>query len=204
MEKITDIIIATAILLGMWIFGCWMGVHHFRDEVKMVQRDTIVRYDTTRYSRLELVTNSNALKIPKIDVPKLAFLDVEKVDTIYKNNIMYLTYPRESYYTKAKDVEIWHSGIDSTIDSLNVVQKTQNITETILHKPSLWRFGCDVGVDYGDIGNRFVAPNLGAELFYNKIGIRAECGAAVPFANGQPSLPLLYWKVGVKYRFVGR
>jgi hypothetical protein len=204
MEKITDIIIAVAILLGMWIFGCWMGVHHFRDEVKMVQRDTIVRYDTTRYSRLELVTNSNALKIPKIDVPKLAFLDVEKVDTIYKNNVMYLTYPRESYYTKAKDVEIWHSGIDSTIDSLNVVQKTQNITETILHKPSSWRFGCDVGVDYGDIGNRFVAPNLGAELFYNKIGIRAECGAAVPFANGQPSLPLLYWKVGVKYRFVGR
>lgn len=204
MEKITDIIIAVAILLGMWIFGCWMGVHHFRDEVKMVQRDTIVRYDTTRYSRLELVTNSNALKIPKIDVPKLAFLDVEKVDTIYKNNVMYLTYPRESYYTKAKDVEIWHSGIDSTIDSLNVVQKTQNITETILQKPSSWRFGCDVGVDYGDIGNRFVAPNLGAELFYNKIGIRAECGAAVPFANGQPSLPLLYWKVGVKYRFVGR
>ena len=186
------------------VIGCLLPDYHFRDEAKMVQRDTIVRFDTIRYSRLELVTNSNALKIPKIDVPKLAFLDVEKVDTIYKNNVMYLTYPRESYYTKAKDVEIWHSGIDSTIDSLNVVQKTQNITETILHKPSSWRFGCDVGVDYGDIGNRFVAPNLGAELFYNKIGIRAECGAAVPFANGQPSLPLLYWKVGVKYRFVGR
>ena len=186
------------------VIGCLLPDYHFRDEVKMLQRDTIVRFDTIRYSRLELVTNSNALKIPKVDVPKLAFLDVEKVDTIYKNNVMYLTYPRESYYTKAKDVEIWHSGIDSTIDSLNVVQKTQNITETILHKPSSWRFGCDVGVDYGDIGNRFVAPNLGAELFYNKIGIRAECGAAVPFANGQPSLPLLYWKVGVKYRFVGR
>lgn len=112
------------------VIGCLLPDYHFRDEMKMVQRDTIVRYDTMRYSRLELVTNSNALKIPKIDVPKLAFLDVEKVDTIYKDNVMYLTYPRESYYTKAKDVEIWYSGIDSTIDSLNVVQKTQNIKET--------------------------------------------------------------------------
>ena len=204
MEKITDIIIAAAILVGMWIFGYIMGAEHFRDATKMIQRDTIVRYDTMRYSRLELETLSHRLDVPKIDVPKLAILDVEKMDTIYKDNVMYITYPRENYYTKAKDVEIWHSGIDSTIDSLNVVQKTQNITESILHKPSPWRFSCDVGVDYGDMGNRFLAPNLGAELSYRKIGVRAECGAGVPFVNGQPALPQLYWKVGVKYRFVGR
>ena len=204
MEKITDIIIAAAILVGMWIFGYIMGAEHFRDATKMIQRDTIVRYDTMRYSRLELETLSHRLDVPKIDVPKLAILDVEKMDTIYKDNVMYITYPRENYYTKAKDVEIWHSGIDSTIDSLNVVRKTQNITETILHKPSPWRFSCDVGVDYGDMGNRFLAPNLGAELSYRKIGVRAECGAGVPFVNGQPALPQLYWKVGVKYRFVGR
>ena len=204
MEKITDIIIAAAILVGMWIFGYIMGAEHFRDATKMIQRDTIVRYDTMRYSRLELETLSHRLDVPKIDVPKLAILDVEKMDTIYKDNVMYITYPRENYYTKANDVEIWHSGIDSTIDSLSVVRKTQNITETILHKPSPWRFSCDVGVDYGDMGNRFLAPNLGAELSYRKIGVRAECGAGVPFVNGQPALPQLYWKVGVKYRFVGR
>lgn len=116
------------ILIVGVVIGCLLPDYHFRNGVE-IQKDTIISYDTIRYSRLELVTNSNALKIPKIDVPKLAFLDVEKVDTIYKNNVMYLTYPRESYYTKAKDIEIWHSGIDSTIDSLNVVQKTQNITE---------------------------------------------------------------------------
>lgn len=204
MEKITDIIIATAILVGAWLFGCWMGVHHFRDEVKMVQRDTIVRYDTTRYSRLELVTNSNALKIPKIDVPKLAFLDVEKVDTIYKDNVMYLTYPRENYYTKAKDVEIWHSGIDSTIDSLNVVQKTQNIVDVHTVKPSSWRVGCDIGLDCGEMGNQFCAPNLGMEISYRKLSLRAEGGVFLSFQNGQPMLPLLYWKAGLKYRFAGK
>lgn len=118
------------ILIVGVVIGCLLPDYHFRDDVGMVQRDTIVRYDTTRYSRLELVTNSNALKIPKIDVPKLVFLDIEKIDTVYKENVMYLTYPRENYYTKANDVEIWHSGIDSTIDSLNVVRKTEVITKT--------------------------------------------------------------------------
>lgn len=145
------------------VIGCLLPDYHFRDEVKMVQRDTIVRFDTIRYSRLELVTNSNALKIPKIDVPKLAFLDVEKVDTIYKDNVMYLTYPRENYYTKAKDVEIWYSGIDSTIDSLNVVQKTQNIKETQQVKVS--RNSISLGIEASYLNS----PSLPIYLEYGRM-----------------------------------
>lgn len=145
------------------VIGCLLPDYHFRDEVKMAQRDTIVRYDTMRYSRLELVTNSNALKIPKIDVPKLAFLDVEKVDTIYKDNVMYLTYPRESYYTKAKDVEIWYSGIDSTIDSLNVVQKTQNIKET--EQVKVARNSISLGIEAGYLNT----PSLPIYLEYGRM-----------------------------------
>lgn len=145
------------------VIGCLLPDYHFRDEVKMLQRDTIVRFDTIRYSRLELVTNSNALKIPKIDVPKLAFLDVEKVDTIYKDNVMYLTYPRESYYTKAKDVEIWYSGIDSTIDSLNVVQKTQNIKET--QQVKVTRNSISLGIE----ASYLTAPSLPIYLEYGRM-----------------------------------
>lgn len=145
------------------VIGCLLPDYHFRDEVKMVQRDTIVRYDTMRYSRLELVTNSNALKIPKIDVPKLAFLDVEKVDTIYKDNVMYLTYPRESYYTKAKDVEIWYSGIDSTIDSLNVVQKTQDIKET--EQVKVARNSISLGIE----ASYLTTPSLPIYLEYGRM-----------------------------------
>ena len=145
------------------VIGCLLPDYHFRDEAKMVQRDTIVRYDTMRYSRLELVTNSNALKIPKVDVPKLAFLDVEKVDTIYKDNVMYLTYPRESYYTKAKDVEIWYSGIDSTIDSLNVVQKTQNIKET--QQVKVARNSISLGIE----ASYLTAPSLPIYLEYGRM-----------------------------------
>lgn len=145
------------------VIGCLLPDYHFRDEVKMLQRDTIVRFDTIRYSRLELVTNSNALKIPKIDVPKLAFLDVEKVDTIYKDNMMYLSYPRESYYTKAKDVEIWYSGIDSTIDSLNVVQKTQNIKET--QQVKVDRNSISLGIE----ASYLTAPSLPIYLEYGRM-----------------------------------
>lgn len=145
------------------VIGCLLPDYHFRDEVKMLQRDTIVRFDTIRYSRLELVTNSNTLKIPKIDVPKLAFLDVEKVDTIYKDNVMYLTYPRESYYTKAKDVEIWYSGIDSTIDSLNVVQKTQNIKET--QQVKVARNSISLGIE----ASYLTTPSLPIYLEYGRM-----------------------------------
>lgn len=145
------------------VIGCLLPDYHFRDEVEMLQRDTIVRFDTIRYSRLELVTNSNALKIPKVDVPKLAFLDVEKVDTIYKDNVMYLTYPRESYYTKAKDVEIWYSGIDSTIDSLNVVQKTQNIKET--QQVKIARNSISLGIE----ASYLTAPSIPIYLEYGRM-----------------------------------
>ena len=151
------------VMVVVVVIGCLLPDYHFRDEAKMVQRDTIVRFDTIRYSRLELVTNSNALKIPKIDVPKLAFLDVEKVDTIYKDNVMYLTYPRESYYTKAKDVEIWYSGIDSTIDSLNVVQKTQNIKET--QQVKVARNSISLGIEASYLN----APSLPIYLEYGRM-----------------------------------
>lgn len=145
------------------VIGCLLPDYHFRDEANIAQRDTIVRFDTIRYSRLELVTNSYALKIPKIDVPKLAFLDVEKVDTIYKDNVMYLTYPRESYYTKAKDVEIWYSGIDSTIDSLNVVQKTQNIKET--QQVKVARNSISLGIE----ASYLTTPSLPIYLEYGRM-----------------------------------
>lgn len=131
-------------LSGMW--GCRQ--YHFRDATKMVQRDTIVRYDTMRYSRLELEALSFRLDVPKVDVPDLAYLDVEKIDTIYKDNVMYISYPRESYYTKTEDAEIWHSGIDCTIDSLNVFRRTETITQTFVPKPKKHSISIGVGAQY--------------------------------------------------------
>ena len=187
------------------VIGCLLPDYHFRDEVKIAQRDTIVRYDTIRYSRLELVTNSNALKIPKVDVPKLAFLDVEKVDTIYKDNVMYLTYPSEHFYTETEDVQIWHSGIDSKIDSLNVFRKRYDISTTITQeRVKNWRFGLDLGVDVGKGYQPYVAPNLTAEIGFKKWSVTGEVGCSLDVQEHNVLVPALYYQVGLRYSLIQR
>lgn len=113
-------------LAGMWAHR----QYHFRDATKVFQNDTIVRYDTIKYSRLELTTKSCRLEVPKISRPELVYIPADSATIIYRDSIRYVTLPRQYFYTKVEDAEIWHSGIDSTIDSLNIVRKTQEITKT--------------------------------------------------------------------------
>lgn len=97
----------------------------------MVQNDTIVRYDTTRHSRLELTKNTYKLDIPKIGRKKLVYIPSDSTTIIYRDSIRYVTLPREYYYTSVKDVEIWYSGVDPQIDSVNVFGISKVITHTI-------------------------------------------------------------------------
>lgn len=112
-------------LAGMWAHR----QYHFRDTTKMFQNDTIVRLDTIKYSRFELVRNTYELDIPKISRLELVYIPADSTTIIYRDSIRYVTLPRQYFFTSTNDVEIWHSGIDSTIDSLNVVRKTQEITK---------------------------------------------------------------------------
>lgn len=113
-------------LAGMWAHR----QYHFRGVTKMFQNDTIVRFDTIRYSRLELVRNTYELDIPKIGNPRMVLIPADSATIIYRDSIRYVTLPRQYFFTETEDAQIWHSGIDSTIDSLNVVRKTQKITNT--------------------------------------------------------------------------
>lgn len=97
----------------------------------MSQADTLVRYDTIRYSRLELTTNSCRLDIPKINNPRMALIPADSTTIIYRDSVRYVTLPREFYFTETEYAQIWHSGIDSTIDSLNVFTKTTSVTKVI-------------------------------------------------------------------------
>lgn len=131
-------------LAGMWAHR----QYHFRDATKMLQNDTIVRFDTIRHSRLELVRNTYELDLPKIDNPRMVLVPADSVSIIYRDSVRYVTMPRQYFYTKVEDAEIWHSGIDSTIDSLNVVRKTQEVTRTALTKPKLNSIGIGMETTY--------------------------------------------------------
>lgn len=115
---------------------------HFRDATKMVQRDTIVRYDTLVYSRLDLLSNTYKLDLPRSKT-EFVYIPEESVSIIYRDSIRYVTLPREYFYTKTEDAEIWHSGIQSTIDSLNVFRKSTTIRESIKEK----RNSISIGVE---------------------------------------------------------
>ena len=114
-------------LAGMWTHR----QYHFRDATKMPQNDTIVRFDTIRHSRLELTTKSCRLEVPKIIRPELVYIPSDSTTIIYRDSVRYVTYPRGYFYTKTEDAEIWHSGIDSSIDSLNVFTRTMTVTQTM-------------------------------------------------------------------------
>ena len=114
------------------VIGTWLGrQYHFRDATNKVQRDTVTVYDTARYSRLELVRNTYRLDIPKIGMPELVYIPSDSTTIIYRDSVRYVTLPRRYFYTRTVDAEVYHSGIDSRIDALNVFHKTQTITKTV-------------------------------------------------------------------------
>jgi hypothetical protein len=97
----------------------------------MPQNDTIVRLDTVKYSKLELIGKNYRLDIPKVNMPELVYIPSDSTTIIYRESIRYVTLPRQYFFTRTADAEIYHSGIDSRIDSLNVFHKTQTITQTV-------------------------------------------------------------------------
>lgn len=112
-----------------------------------VKRDTTYIYEKVPYSRLDLGKMSVQLSIPEVNVPNIVFMQIDSTTIIYKDSVRYVVLPRQYYFTSTEDVEIWHSGIDSTIDSLNVVRKAANITNT--YKPKEKKNYLAIGVEAG-------------------------------------------------------
>lgn len=128
-------------LAGMWAHR----QYHFRDATKMSQNDTIVRLETIKYSNLELIGKNYRLDIPKVNAPELVYIPSDSTTIIYRDSIRYVTLPRQYYFTKTEDVEIWHSGVDSRIDSLNVFRQTKIITR----QPAPKRHTLSLGMEPG-------------------------------------------------------
>ncbi len=127
---------------GMWLCRSY----HFRAVTGMVQKDTVIVYDTVRYSRLELSANTYRLQLSdNIGRLNLVYIPSDSVTTVYRDNIKYITLPRQYFHTTTPDAEIWHSGVDSRIDSLVVFRKTEKVTQSVV--PKTKRHGLGVGIE---------------------------------------------------------
>lgn len=200
MRKILPFVII--LIVGM-VIG-WLCRQSCVHPETIIQRDTLVRVDTVSYSRLELEANRICLEIPDIRMRRYVFIETERLDTVYRDNIQYVKMPREYYYTRVKDAEVWHSGVDSTIDSLNVFARTTSITETIVKEPKRWQFSLDLGVDVGKAYNPYFAPNLGVEISLDRWSLNGAIGCSLDVVENNLLEPSLYYEIGLRYSLIKR
>ena len=131
----------------------------------LVQTDTIIKEVVKAYNRLELAGNTRKIDVPKVGTTEYVWLQADSCVTIYRDSVQYVTLPREYYYTKQDDVEIWHSGIDSRIDSLRYRAREVTITDTYRRKDYRHELGIYAQAGY----NRGFAAPVGVQYLYKPV-----------------------------------
>ena len=196
MEKIKSAIIAVAIIMIVGLFGYAVGRNHIPDATKMIQVDTLVKHDTIRVQspvEIRRVETIDTLIVPITDTLRVR-------DTVYVVlNRQIKEYRDSLYYARV-------SGYDPSLDFIEVYPKTVVLSksELVTQKPSNWRYGVDLGVDYGWMWQNYITPNVAAEIGYKKVTLGVEIGLNIGMSEGQFQVPMPYLQASIKYRLVGR
>lgn len=112
-------IITACIAIGAFLLGLIMPRAPKIQETIVTE---IIR-DTIKHTELVSVP----IKVPET---KKEYVYVSKADTVWMHDTVWIKIPRQHYYSETADVKIWHSGIDSRIDSLINIRETRKITQT--------------------------------------------------------------------------
>lgn len=147
--------------------------------------ERIVEYRDTSYSRLDMGTVFK-LEAPQVSrVPSVLFIPETEVKTEYRDSSRYVVLDREHKVLDNPDVKIWYSGVDPTIDSLQVKR------QIVIQKEPWKRHGVSVS---GEIG--FNILELRAEYEYNVFKwFSVSANAGYDFYMKQP-----YVLIGAKIR----
>lgn len=195
-RKAIGILILALLALGFYLMGYFRARDHFRDTTKMVQVDTVTRYDTIcipapveiRYEKL-----TETLILPKVDTLRLR-------DTVYLVVNREIKEYRDSlFYARV-------SGYEPSLEYIEVYPKTVVIskTETTTLEPSPWHVSLDMGLDYSRMDAKYISPNIGAEIGYKRLSITAELGVDLKTHDMMSMESHPYWQVGVKYNLFRR
>lgn len=192
MKKLPLTLIA---FIGIWLIGYITGRNHFQDTTKMVvQTDTLIRIDTVRIDRpaevsREIITETDTLIIS---------------DTLRLRDTLYMVLSREVREYRDSLYYARISGINPSLDCIEVYQRSQEIsrTETITRHPSPWHFSVGLGLDWGKGDAMYLAPNIGAEIGYKRLSFGAELGCSLDFLPDGNLTPAVYYQVGVRYNLL--
>lgn len=86
------------------------------------KRDTVFVYDTVRYGKDELADATTEL--PPAPQPEYIYVPeiIIKKDVVHDTT--YIVLPRRQYYTEKEGLCIWHSGVQSRIDSVDYASRS--------------------------------------------------------------------------------
>lgn len=145
-----DKIIIAVIAIAAFLLGTLMP-----RSPKVETRDVVVYRDTS-YSRLSL-GDIKKLDVPEVKgVPMVVYVPETEVKIEYRDSIRYVVLDREHKVLENPDVKIWYSGVDPTIDSLQVKR------QTVIQKEPWKRHSISLS---GEVG--FNMLGVGAEYEYN-------------------------------------
>lgn len=182
-------IVIGALMLIVGIVGGWLcRGYHFREEVKMVQKDTIVYRDTIR--------ETYPIEISK-EVVRKEYVVVR--DTLRIKDTLYLSLPMERRVYGSDDFYAEVTGYNPSLDYIEVFPKTKVVTKYVKGQER-WRFSLDAGMDVGKGRQAYIAPNIGAEMGYMRWSVTAEAG--LDFSMTQAVIP--YYQIGLRYAIIQR
>lgn len=151
--------------------------------------ERIVEYRDTSYSRLNMGTVFK-LETPKVSrVPSIIFIPETEVKIEYRDSIRYVVLDREHKFLDNPDVKIWYSGIDPSIDSLQVKR------QAVIQKEPWKRHSISLS---GEVG--FNMLGAGAEYEYSVFkwfSVSANAGydfyMKQPYVSASAKIRLYSW-----------
>ena len=197
MDKIKHIILAAIVgLVVGFCIGLWQP-----DRQNTVEIKEVIKYRDTSYSRLDLNKPISLPKTPMSRVPHVYYFPVKDTSVIIKDSIRYIMLDREFKFLNKDNIDIWYSGIDPSIDSLHTRHSEKTVTQTISAPPRKWSINAFAGVDLVKTFNsQYVAPNIGAELNYNKWTFGASAGFSMEIREHTQLVP--YAELNLKYNIL--
>lgn len=109
-------IVIALVAVGCFLLGTLMprGAKIEEKVITEIVRDTIIH---TKIESVPVIKTQS----------KTEYVYLSKVDTVWVNDTVYMRLPRQHYFAETDDVKIWHSGIDSRIDSIMNFRETKTI-----------------------------------------------------------------------------
>lgn len=160
MKRFLYYLVAFLIGIGAGMCLCLFNPTRIGKNDVLVDSDTIHKEIVKYYTPLELAKNTIKLDVPRISTKEYVYVQSDSTTIIYRDSIAFVTLPRENFYTAQDDIEIWHSGIESRIDSLSYKMRETIITDTYERKDWKHELSLSASVGYHNI------PIMPIELKY--------------------------------------